>query len=38
VEIVTVELFDPNYWKWYPEKTIRLSKEKTEKVVEKYFK
>ena len=34
----TVELFNPDYWKWDPEKTIRVSKEKTEDAIAKYFK
>jgi 2-keto-myo-inositol isomerase len=36
-EMVSVELFRPEYWDWEIEKTIRVSKEKTEAVTEKYF-
>lgn len=34
----TIELFNPDYWKWDPEKTIRVAKEKTESIIKKYFK
>lgn len=36
-EMVSVELFRPEYWDWPIEDTIRIGKEKTEKIVEKYF-
>ncbi len=36
-EMVSVELFRPEYWEWEPEKTIKLAKEKTENVVRRYF-
>jgi len=36
-EMVSVELFRPEYWEWDIEKTIRTAKEKTEKIVSKYF-
>lgn len=36
-EMVSVELFRPEYWEWDIEETIRVGKEKTETVVEKYF-
>lgn len=36
-EMVSVELFRPEYWDWEIEKTIKVGKEKTEKVVGKYF-
>ncbi len=35
--VATVELFNPEYWKWDPEKTIRIAKQKTEKVIKEYF-
>ena len=34
----TVELFNPDYWEWDPEKTIRVAKGKTEAAIKKYFK
>ena len=36
-EMVSVELFRPEYWDWEIEKTIKTGKEKTEAVVGKYF-
>lgn len=36
-EMVSVELFRPEYWDWEIEDTIRVGKEKTEKVVGKHF-
>lgn len=36
-EMVSVELFRPQYWEWDIEKTIRTAKEKTERIVSKYF-
>lgn len=36
-EMVSVELFRPEYWDWDIEKTIKVGKEKTEEVVGKYF-
>ena len=36
--VATVELFNPDYWKWDPERTIRVAKEKTEAAIIKYFK
>ena len=36
-EMVSVELFRPEYWDWEIEKTIQVGKEKTEAVVGKYF-
>ncbi|MCG0276302.1 MAG: sugar phosphate isomerase/epimerase [Thermosediminibacteraceae bacterium] len=36
-EMVSVELFRPEYWKWDAEKLIKVAKEKTELVVKKYF-
>ena len=35
--VATVELFNPDYWEWDPEKTIKVAKEKTEKAINKYF-
>jgi 2-keto-myo-inositol isomerase len=36
-EMVSVELFRPEYWDWDIEKTIKVGKEKTEEVVSKHF-
>ncbi|MHB8073252.1 sugar phosphate isomerase/epimerase family protein [Desulfosporosinus fructosivorans] len=36
-EMVSVELFRPEYWDWDIEQTIKVGKEKTEAVVGKYF-
>ncbi|EGO63020.1 sugar phosphate isomerase/epimerase family protein [Acetonema longum] len=36
-EMVSVELFRPEYWDWDIEQTIKVGKEKTESVVGKYF-
>jgi 2-keto-myo-inositol isomerase len=36
-KMVSVELFRPEYWEWEPEKTIKIAKEKTEAVIQKYF-
>ncbi|HBG15685.1 MAG TPA: isomerase, partial [Firmicutes bacterium] len=36
-EMVSVELFRPEYWDWEIEDAIRVGKEKTEKIVGKYF-
>lgn len=36
-EMVSVELFRPEYWDWDIEKTIKVGKEKTEEIVGKYF-
>ena len=36
--VATIELFNPEYWKWDPEKTIKVAKEKTEVVINKYYK
>lgn len=36
-EMVSVEIFRPEYWDWDIEKTIKVGKETTEKVVGKYF-
>jgi len=36
-EMVSVELFRPEYWDWDIEKAIKVGKEKTEEVVSKYF-
>ncbi len=36
-EMVSVELFRPEYWDWDIEETIRVGKEKTEAIVGKYF-
>jgi len=36
-EMASVELFRPEYWEWDIEEAIRVGKEKTEKVVSKYF-
>jgi len=36
-EMVSVELFRPEYWDWDVEEAIRVGKEKTEAVVGKYF-
>jgi len=35
--VATVELFNPEYWSWSPEKAIKAAKEKTEAVIKKYF-
>ena len=34
--VVSIELFNPEYWKWDAEKTIKVAKEKTEKILRKY--
>jgi 2-keto-myo-inositol isomerase len=36
-EMVSVELFRPEYWEWDVEQTIKGGKEKTEEVVGRYF-
>jgi 2-keto-myo-inositol isomerase len=36
-EMVSIELFRPEYWDWEIERAIRVGKEKTKAVVEKYF-
>ncbi|VBB07253.1 Hypothetical protein LUCI_2497 [Lucifera butyrica] len=36
-EMVSVELFRPEYWDWDIEKTVKTGKEKTKAVVSKYF-
>lgn len=36
-DMVSVELFRPEYWEWEAEQTIQVGKEKTEKAVSKYF-
>jgi len=36
--VVTVELFNPEYWKWEPEKAIKVAKEKTEDVINRFYK
>lgn len=36
-EMVSIELFRPEYWEWDIEKAIQVGKEKTIKVVSKYF-
>lgn len=36
-EMVSVELFRPEYWEWDIEKTIKTGKETTEEAVSKYF-
>jgi 2-keto-myo-inositol isomerase len=36
-EMVSIELFRPEYWEWDAEKTIQVAKEKTEKLVSNYF-
>jgi 2-keto-myo-inositol isomerase len=36
-KMASVELFRPEYWEWEPEKTIKIAKEKTEAVIQKYF-
>ena len=36
--VATVELFNPDYWKWDPEETIKVAMEKTEACINKYFK
>jgi 2-keto-myo-inositol isomerase len=36
-EMVSVELFRPEYWDWEVEKAVRVGQEKTEAVVGKYF-
>lgn len=36
-EMVSVELFRPEYWEWDVEKTIRVAKETTVNTVSKYF-
>jgi len=35
--VATVELFNPDYWEWDPEETIRVAREKTEAAIKKYF-
>jgi len=35
--VATVELFNPEYWKWDPGKAIKIAKEKSELVVSKYY-
>lgn len=36
-EMVSIELFRPEYWEWDADRTIRTGKETTEKAVSKYF-
>lgn len=36
-EMVSVELFRPEYWDWEAEELIKVAKEKTESIVRKYF-
>ncbi|MGE6833486.1 sugar phosphate isomerase/epimerase family protein [Priestia megaterium] len=36
-EMVSVELFRPEFWEWDAERTIKVGKETTEKAVENYF-
>ncbi|GAX89655.1 sugar phosphate isomerase/epimerase family protein [Effusibacillus lacus] len=36
-EMVSIELFRPEYWEWDIERTIKVGKETTENVVSKYF-
>lgn len=36
-EMVSVELFRPEYWDWEIEKTVRIAKAKTEAVIGRYF-
>ena len=36
--VATVELFNPEYWKLEPEKAIKIAKEKTEDVINRYYK
>lgn len=36
-DIVSIELFNPDIWEWDPEKAIRISKEKIEKVLKDFF-
>jgi 2-keto-myo-inositol isomerase len=36
-EMVSIELFRPEYWEWDIERTIKIGKETTEKIVSKYF-
>jgi 2-keto-myo-inositol isomerase len=36
-DMVSVELFRPEYWDWDIERTIKVGKEKTEEVVGRYF-
>jgi 2-keto-myo-inositol isomerase len=36
-EMVSVELFRPEYWEWETERAIRTGKETTENVIRKYF-
>ncbi|RAK16875.1 2-keto-myo-inositol isomerase [Anoxybacillus vitaminiphilus] len=36
-EMVSIELFRPEYWEWDVERAIKVGKEKMEKLVSKYF-
>lgn len=36
-EMASIELFRPEYWEWEVERTIKVAKETTEKIVSKYF-
>jgi len=36
-EMASIELFRPEYWEWDVEKTIRVAKEKAERVIRPYF-
>jgi 2-keto-myo-inositol isomerase len=36
-EMVSIELFRPEYWEWDEERAIRVAKETTENIVRKYF-
>jgi 2-keto-myo-inositol isomerase len=36
-EMVSIELFRPEYWEWDVERAIRVAKETTENIVRKYF-
>jgi len=36
--VATIELFNPEYWKWDPEDTIRVARQKTVDIIDKYYK
>ena len=36
-EMVSIELFNPEYWEWDTERTIRTGLEKTKKAISKFI-
>ena len=35
--VASIELFNPDYWKWSAEETVKVAKEKLEAIIRKYF-